>query len=54
MVGAKWRSVTGMALQSVWAVSYMAFGLIAFFVRDWMTLQLIISVPTILLFVLFM
>ncbi|XP_041461673.1 organic cation transporter protein-like [Lytechinus variegatus] len=51
-VGPKWRTVTGIAIQIFFALAYMLLAIIAYFVRYWRTLQIIISAPLFLFFLL--
>ncbi|XP_041461643.1 organic cation transporter protein-like [Lytechinus variegatus] len=51
-VGPKWRTVTGITVQVFFASSYMFLAIIAYFVRYWRTLQIIISAPLFLFFLL--
>nr|XP_054752655.1 organic cation transporter protein-like [Lytechinus pictus] len=51
-VGPKWRTVTGITVQVFFASSYMLLAIIAYFVRYWRTLQIIISAPLFLFFLL--
>ncbi|XP_063954422.1 organic cation transporter protein-like [Lytechinus pictus] len=53
MVGPNKRTVAGMSIQIAFSFGYMFFALIAYFIRDWMILQLVISLPAVLFFVFF-
>lgn len=44
-VGVKYRIICGFIYQMLYSFGCACLGVIAFFVHDWMTLQLIISVP---------
>ncbi|XP_071501242.1 organic cation transporter protein-like [Diadema antillarum] len=50
-VGPKWRTVTGIAIQIFFAVAYMILAIIAYFLRYWKTLQLVVSAPLYLFFI---
>lgn len=51
MVGPKKREMSGIILNYFYAVGEAAVGLIAWMCHDWVTLQLIVSVPPLLFFV---
>jgi OCT family organic cation transporter-like MFS transporter 4/5 len=44
-VGKKYRVICGFVYQLVFTVGTSLLGLLAYYVRDWQTLQLIISAP---------
>ena len=46
----RWRVHAGMATMHAWAVGYMLLACIAYGIRDWFTLQLVIAVPGACLF----
>ena len=44
-VGKKYRAVAGFIFLMCYTISFATLGLIAYFVRDWRTLQFIVGVP---------
>ncbi|XP_071479194.1 organic cation transporter protein-like [Diadema antillarum] len=44
-VGPKWRTVTGISIRIFYAFGFMILALLAFFVRYWKTLQIVVSAP---------
>lgn len=49
LVGPKKRMLVGMMMQTFWSVGLMILGGIAYVVRDWDKLQMIMSFPILLL-----
>ena len=52
-VGPRYRVIAGVCQMCVWVVGYLLVALIAYFVRDWVPLQLIFSLSQIVLFLYF-
>ncbi|XP_063225465.1 organic cation transporter protein-like [Bacillus rossius redtenbacheri] len=49
IMGGKWRMITAVLNHLPFCLGHMTLALIAFYVRDWRTLQLVISLPSLLL-----
>ncbi|CAH1799762.1 unnamed protein product [Owenia fusiformis] len=45
IVGPSWRNTAGLIMQHTWALGYLVLAGIAYGIRDWITLQLVLSVP---------
>ncbi|XP_030850525.1 organic cation transporter protein [Strongylocentrotus purpuratus] len=50
MVGPNRRTVAGMSIQIAFSGGYIILSLFAYFIRDWFTLQLVITLPALLFF----
>ena len=53
LVGPSWRVFTGTVIMVFWALAYMMLAGIAYLIRDRFTLQLVTSVPLVVLLVYF-
>ena len=51
-MGPSKRAMAGNVIWMLFSSGYMLLALIAYFIRDWRTLQLVLSVPTVLFFLL--
>ncbi|ESO91029.1 hypothetical protein LOTGIDRAFT_122554 [Lottia gigantea] len=50
LVGPTKRTITGMVVMIFWAIGLLLLGLMAYLVRDWRHLSLVLSVPTVVFF----
>merc|ERR1711976_959316 len=53
IVGLPWRVHAGICNKYFWATGYMLFGLVAYAIRDWFTLQLVTASACVVLFLTF-
>ena len=51
-VGPSKRTIAGMGVNYTFSIGYMLLALLAYFIRDWWILELVVSAPMILLFLL--
>ncbi|CAH1779040.1 unnamed protein product [Owenia fusiformis] len=45
IVGPSWRNTAGLSVQYAWASGYFVIAAVAYFIRDWSTLQLVLCIP---------
>ncbi|XP_072019582.1 organic cation transporter protein-like [Amphiura filiformis] len=50
LVGPSYRTVTGIGIEFFWSFGYMLLALLAFLIRDWFILQIVLTIPLVFLF----
>ncbi|CAH1799012.1 unnamed protein product [Owenia fusiformis] len=45
VVGPSWRNTAGLSVQYAWALGYIIIAAVAYFIRHWSTLQLVLCIP---------